>query len=116
VYFQLEILVFNKNYVIMGMHLIVALDRLAGYSLHVSNSSISKTDDYLCYHHEGAGLPSADEDRNCNHIGQYVIIYNERNKTVPYPDTYNEFAILELCKVRIYGKCTYLSLVFRCGK
>jgi hypothetical protein len=96
---------------------IAALDRFAGYSLYVSNSSISKTDGYLCYHHEGSGLPLAYQNRNCNHLGQYVIIYNERNKTVTYPDTwYNDFAILMLCKVRIYGKCKFVSLVFKCGK
>jgi hypothetical protein len=108
--------VFNKNYVIMCMYVIALLFRFTGYSLYVSNSSISKTDGYLCYHHEGPEHPSADEDRNCNHLGQYVIIYNERNKTVTYPDTYTDFAILELCKVRIYGKCKYVSLVFKCGK
>jgi len=84
--------------------------------LYVSNSSISKTDGYLCYHHEGPGLPLAYQDRNCNHLGQYVIIYNERNKTVTYPDTYFADAILELCKVRIYGKYNYISVVFKCEK
>jgi hypothetical protein len=83
------------------------LNRFAGYSLYASNSSISKTDGYLCYHHEGPGLPSLYQDRNCNHLGQHVIIYNEKNKTVTYPDTYTNYAMLELCKVRIYGKCKY---------
>jgi hypothetical protein len=78
--------------------------RLAGYSVYVSNSRISKTDGYLCYHDEGSGLPSVYQDRYCNHLGQYVIIYNERNETVNYPDDYYDFAVLELCKVRIYGK------------
>ena len=82
-------------------------DRFAGYSLYVSNSSISKTDGYLCYHHEGPGLPLTYQDVNCNHLGQYVIIYNERNKTVAYPDAYFSNAVLELCKVRIYGKYNY---------
>ena len=84
--------------------------------MYVSNSSISKTDGYLCYHHEGPGLPSAYQDVNCNHLGQYAIIYNEKNETVRYPGTWeNNFSIIELCKVRIYGKYNYLSVVFKYG-
>ena len=82
-----------------------AVDRLAGYSLYVSNSSISKTDGYLCYHDEGPELPSKLQDRNCNHLGQYVIIYNERNETSSFhPAGYSPKAVLELCEVEIYGK------------
>jgi len=84
--------------------------------LYVSNSSISKTDGYLCYHDEEPDIPSVYQDRNCNHLGQYVIIYNERNESVNYPDAYYGDAILELCKVQIYGKCRYLLAVFKCGK
>ena len=76
-----------------------------GYSLYINNSSISRTNGYLCYHHEGPELPSVYQDVTCNHIGQYVIIYNERNETVTYPNQWYPNAILELCKVRIYGKC-----------
>jgi hypothetical protein len=47
-------------------------DRFAGYSLYVSNSSISKTDGYICYHHKGPGLPSLYQDVNCIHLGQHV--------------------------------------------
>jgi len=93
---------------------IAALSRLAGYSLYVSNSSTSKTDGHLCFHHTGAGLPSAYQDRYCNHLGQYVIIYNERNGTKVYPNKYSERALLELCKVRIFGKCKYLSDAYKC--
>jgi hypothetical protein len=82
-----------------------AVDRLAGYSLYVSNSSISKTDGYLCYHDEGPGLPSKLQDRYCYHLGQYVIIYNERNETSSLnPVGYSPKAVLELCEVEIYGK------------
>ena len=82
-----------------------AVRRLAGYSLYVSNSSISKTDGYLCYHDEGPGLPSVYQDRYCNHLGQYVIIYNERNETSSFnPARYSPKAVLELCEVEIYGK------------
>ena len=115
-YFQLEILVFNKNYVIMCMYVIAVLYRFTGYSLYVSNSSISKTDGYLCYHHEGPGLPLTYQDVNCNHLGQHVIIYNERNNAVTYPATYSTYTMLELCKVSIYGKYKYLSLVFKFGR
>jgi hypothetical protein len=59
----------------------------------------------------------ADQDVNCNYLEQHVIIYNERNKSVNYPDTWeNKFSIIELCKVRIYGKYTYLSVVFKYGQ
>ena len=91
-------------------------NRFAGYSLYVSNSSISKTNGYLCYHHEGPEIPSVYQDLSCNHLGQYVIIYNERNESVSYPNVYYDFAILMLCKVRIYGKCNYLSVVFKYGR
>ena len=34
-----------------------------------------------------------------------------------YPATwFIDFALLELCKVRIYGKYNYLSVVFKYGK
>ena len=75
------------------------------YSLYVSNSSISKADGYLCYHDEGPGLPSVYQHRNCSHLGQYVIIYDERNETSSYnPAGYSPKAVLELCEVDIYGK------------
>ena len=93
---------------------IAALWRLAGYSLYVSNSSTTKTDGHLCFHHTGSALPSVYQDVNCNHLGQSVIIYNERNGTKVYPNTYSVDALLELCKVRIFGKCKYLSDVYKC--
>ena len=94
-----------QNYIFFLAFKFSAVHRLAGYSLYVSNSSISKTDGYLCYHDEGPGLPSILQDRNCNHLGQYVIIYNERNETSSFnPDGYSPKAVLELCEVEIYGK------------
>lgn len=95
---------------------IAAPSRLAGYSLYASNSSTSKTDGHLCFHHTGTGLPSVYQDRYCNHLEQYVIIYDERNETVNYPDDYYDFAVLELCNVRIYGKCKYILVAFKHGK
>ena len=116
-YFHLGIYVFQECICNNAYLLFFSVPpRLAGYSLYVSNLSISKTDGYLCHHHEGPELPSLYQDRSCNHLGQYVIIYNERNESVKYPDTYYDYAILELCKVRIYGKGRYLLAVFKCGK
>jgi len=36
-------------------------------------------------------------------MGQYVIIYNERNETSLYPPGYSNDIVLELCHVEIYG-------------
>jgi hypothetical protein len=81
-----------------------ALVRLAGYYLYVSNSTTSKNDGFLCYHHSESGPSSAHQNRTCNHLGKHVIIYNERNKGGNNPAGYTTFAILELCKVIINGK------------
>ena len=88
----------------MVVSYIAALSRFAGYSLYISNSSTENTDGYLCYHHEGPDLPSRFQNVNCSHLGQYGIIYNERNKTTDYnPPGYNNESILKLCEVGIYG-------------
>ena len=79
-----------------------ALPRLAGYYLYVSNSSVSKTDGHLCYHHTGSTLPDKLQDVNCNHLGKNVIFYNERDKD-NIPTGYSDIAMLELCHVEIYG-------------
>ena len=81
---------------------IAALSRFAGYSLYISNSSITKIDDYLCYHHKGPQLPSELQNVNCDHLGQYVIIYIERNETTDYnPPGYSNESMLELCDVEV---------------
>ena len=88
----------------MVVSYIAALSRFVGYSLYISNSSTTKTDGYLCYHHEGPELPNVLQNINCNHLGQYVIIYNERNETSDLnPPGYSDGTILELCEVEIYG-------------
>ena len=85
-----------------------ALPRLAGYYLYISNSSVSKTDGHLCYHHTGPGLPDKLQDVNCNHKGKNVIFYNERDKD-NIPTGYSDIAMLELCQVEVYGNYSSLN-------
>ena len=76
--------------------------------MYISNSSTTKNGGYVCYHHTGPNLPSKTENVNCNHLGKYVIIYNERNKSASNnPTGYSSFAILELCDVQVFGKFMY---------
>ena len=83
--------------------------RLAGYSLYVTNSSVTgtspkPTNGHLCFHHTGTTLPSINQTVDCNVLGQYIVIYNERNSTVNDKyHGYSEHAWLELCDVQIYG-------------
>lgn len=43
-------------------------------------------------------------------MGQYVIIYNERNETSDYnPPGYSDTMVLELCHVEIYGIIQLIS-------
>ena len=73
--------------------------RFAGYSLYIS---IPKMDGYLCYYHKGPRLPSELQNVKCDHLGQYVIIYNERNETTDYnPPGYSNESMLELCDVEV---------------
>ena len=78
-------------------------NRLAGYSLFVSNSSTSKIDGYLCYHHTGTTLPDVFQNVTCNHLGQYVIFYNERKKLGNNPAGYSNEVLIELCNVEVNG-------------
>ena len=72
--------------------------------MYVSNSSTSKTDGHLCYHHTGSSSPNVHQNVNCNHLGKHVIFYNERDQAGNNPAGYSSFAIVELCKVFINGK------------
>jgi hypothetical protein len=102
----LTITVYYSNFLLI---VFVAPQRLAGYSLYVSNSSTTKNDGYLCYHHEGPEIPPVIQNVNCNYLGQYVIFYNERNETASLnPPGYGSLAILELCYIEIKGKYIYL--------
>ena len=88
----------------MVVSYIAALSRFVGYSLYISNSSTTKTDGNLCYHHEGPGLRCKLKNVNCNHLGRYVIIYNEQNETTEYnPPGYSNVSMLEPCEVAVYG-------------
>ena len=102
----LTITVYYSNFLLI---VFVAPQRLAGYSLYVGNSSTTKNDGYLCYHHEGPEIPPVIQNVNCNYLGQYVIFYNERNETASLnPPGYGSLAILELCYIEIKGKYIYL--------
>ena len=87
-----------------------AAKRLAGYSLYVTNSSVANnsprpSNDHLCFHHTGTTLPSVNQTVDCNVLGQYIVIYNERNRTASdNTPGYSEKAFIELCDVQIYGK------------
>lgn len=41
----------------------------------------------------------------CEMVGRYVTIYNERLPEQTYPEYYSSTAELELCEVEVYGKC-----------
>lgn len=81
--------------------------RLAGFSLYVSNSSLSTNTDIksatLCYN-DGPHLPAINFTTTCIKEGRYVIFYNERLNEVTYPEGYeisNDFT--ELCEVIVKG-------------
>ena len=72
-------------------------NRLAGYSLYVSNSSTTKTDGYLCYYQPLPQLlASVLQIVNCDHLGQYVIFYSERDEGGNNPVGYSDQAIILL--------------------
>jgi hypothetical protein len=80
-------------------------NRLAGYYVYISNSSESKTDGHLCYHDIGPKLPTSMLlNITCNHLGQYVIFYNERDEDGNNQQGYSNEAIIELCHVEVNGK------------
>ena len=86
-----------------------ALNNFAGYSLYVTNSSVTTTspkptNGHLCFHHTGTTLPSMKQTVDYNVLGQYIVIYNERNRTASdNTPGYSDTAWLELCDVQIYG-------------
>ena len=81
-----------------------ALENFAGYYLYISNSSTTKTDGHLCYHHTGSTPSSAEHNVVCNQIGKNVIFYNERMNTTNNPVGESNYAIVELCYIEVNGK------------
>lgn len=81
-------------------------ERFAGFSLYISNTSVSTTGDIqssiLCYN-DGPELPPLNFTTNCVEQGRYIIFYNERLKEVIYPQEYESFVITELCEVIVTG-------------
>ena len=78
--------------------------RFAGFSLYVSLND--KRDlDSLCYE-DGPQLPSLNFTRACGRSGQFIIFYNYRSKG------YEPNAITELCEVFVYGKASFLFLLY----
>lgn len=80
------------------------VDQLAGFSLHVSNSS-KKEEGFNCFHDFSfrPDLLSCDRTINCSVNGRYVIFYNERRKDTSYPRFFSEYAHIDLCEVEVYG-------------
>ncbi|XP_065940920.1 uncharacterized protein [Magallana gigas] len=76
----------------------------AGFSLYISNST-NLNNESLCYHRlqNGTNSPPSVMSIQCEMIGRYVTIYNERLPEQTYPDYYSSTAELELCEVEVYG-------------
>lgn len=83
--------------------------RFAGFSLFVSRTDISSSDDtkdsILCYKN-GPELPTLNFTTKCIEYGKHVIFYNERYDHVMYPDQYEiKNVFTELCEVIVRGMC-----------
>ncbi|XP_062589300.1 multiple epidermal growth factor-like domains protein 10, partial [Saccostrea cucullata] len=78
--------------------------RFAGFYLYIAKD-IRKNHGEQYYHEiqTGQNSPSPNMTIECNTLGRYVILYNERDPKVSYPDFYSKIAILELCEVEVYG-------------
>lgn len=81
--------------------------RFAGFSVHVSNTDVSATNDIkrstLCYT-DGPDLPPLNFTIKCTEHGRYVILYNERLDEVSYPEGYEVTNVyIELCEVIVQG-------------
>jgi hypothetical protein len=56
----------------------------------------------ILYHHTGTTFPSMNQTVDCNVLGQYIVIYNERNRTASdNTPGYSDNAWLELCDVYV---------------
>lgn len=48
----------------------------------------------------------------CLLYGQYVILHNEREQGVAYPNGYSEYARTDLCEVEVFGMC-FFKMIFK---
>ncbi|XP_069126601.1 receptor-type tyrosine-protein phosphatase alpha-like isoform X2 [Argopecten irradians] len=78
--------------------------RLAGYELYVSNTTISPQDGFLCYNDTSSTEAAVQLNiiHQCPYVGRYVTVYNYRNSPKRY-GWYDNYAILELCEVLVFG-------------
>ncbi|XP_069127383.1 receptor-type tyrosine-protein phosphatase alpha-like [Argopecten irradians] len=78
--------------------------RFGGYSLYVSNSTAIPPQGTLCYKDNSSlwtGV-SLNPTHECPSEAQYVIVYNRR-ETPKTRDWYDDYAVLELCEVQVFG-------------
>lgn len=96
-----------NSYIFIGLE-IRQRGRFAGFSLYISNSDVTTTDDIqssiLCFK-DGPELPPLNFTATCTEHGQFVIYYNERLNGVEYPGGYEQTVYTELCEVIVQGKC-----------
>ncbi|XP_021350744.1 multiple epidermal growth factor-like domains protein 10 [Mizuhopecten yessoensis] len=78
------------------------LDRLAGYKIYFSNTTIWRTED-ACYQDTTPDLASMFSVQTvaCPGVARYLTIYNDRR--VKSYAWYSDEAFLELCEVEVYG-------------
>lgn len=82
-------------------------DRMNGFKLYLSNTSIippEGPEGYLCYNDTEPGLPNITQTLSCNHLGQYVIYYQDSKGSLIGNESYN---IIELCYVAIHGELCF---------
>ncbi|XP_033738344.1 multiple epidermal growth factor-like domains protein 10 isoform X2 [Pecten maximus] len=78
-------------------------NRFGGYSLYLSNTT-SYTQGVLCYkdHSSLASDVQLNPTHSCPYVARYVIVYNQRDTPKKY-DWYDDYAVLELCEVQVFG-------------
>lgn len=78
-----------------------------GFKLYLSNTSIippEGPEGYLCYNDTEPGPPNITQTISCNHLGQYVIYYQDSKGSLMGNERYN---IIELCYVAIHGELCF---------
>ena len=89
----------THNVKLISSYLLLILEskRLDGFNIYISDTFNKHHPNRgrLCYHDQQNGYAITLQNITCDYPGQYVVIYNERNK----PE-----AFLELCEVEVYGK------------